>query len=125
VTHTNLHDCCTVEYGFVLIVAICSYVCSIKYYNTVFTCSIVLLFIYFCFIIFCVRCSRGKIYSGYGHLSVSLSVCLLPHFHATAQTWMSVGGMVGGNLWLCTIERICNRCTGFVAMTRVVEPLNC
>ena len=46
-------------------------------------------------------------------VSVCLSVCPLPHSYTTARTQIQLGGMVG---MPCTIGRICNRCTGFVAM---------
>ena len=53
--------------------------------------------------------------------SVCVSVCVsnmslaaYPHYCTDPDvTW----GIVGGALQLCTIGRICNRCTGFVAMT--------
>jgi len=42
-----------------------------------------------CFVIaFCVRLSRGEMYSGHTRLRVCLSVCPSPHSHTTAGTRM-------------------------------------
>jgi len=57
-------------------------------------------------------------YSGHGHLCVCLSLAAFPHYCMDPDvTW------VGGALWPCTIGWICNRCTGFVAMTTYTHKL--
>jgi len=62
---------------------------------------------------------RREMYIGHAHLCVCVCVCLLsldafPHYCTDPDvTW---GNGKGVHL-LCTIERICNRCTGFVTMT--------
>ena len=48
-----------------------------------------------------------------GHGRLCLSVCPSPHSYTTARTQIQLVGMVG---MPCSIGRICNRCTGFVAM---------
>ena len=54
----------------------------------------------------------------------SVCVCPSPHSYTTARTWMQLGEMVGDAPQLCIIGRICNRCTGFVAMTTQREREN-
>jgi len=48
------------------------------------------------------------------HLSVCLSIAACPHYCTDLDVTLGNGG---GAPWLCTIGRICNRCTDFVAMT--------
>ena len=59
-----------------------------------------------------------EMYIGHGRLCVSpsvfLSIAAFPHYCTDPDvTWWNAKGA----LWLCTFRRICNRCTGFVAMT--------
>jgi len=67
---------------------------------------------------FCVKRSRGKMYIGHGRLRVCVSVCLslaaFPHYCTDPDlTWgNSRGCPLVVHCWV-----ICNRCTGFVAMT--------
>jgi len=47
------------------------------------------------------------------HLCACLSLAAFPQYCTDLDvSW----GMEGGALWLCTIGRSCNRCTGFVAI---------
>jgi len=65
-------------------------------------------------ITFRVRRSRGEMYIGHGRLCVCLSLAAFPHYCTDPNvTWANGRGA----FYLCTIEWICNRCTGFVAMT--------
>jgi len=65
--------------------------------------------------IFRVRHSRGEMYNGHGRVSVCLS---LAASHITARTYLDVSW---GNCRGCPLVvhrwQICNRCTGFVAIT--------
>jgi len=62
-------------------------------------------------ITFHVRCSQGKMYSGHGRLCVCLSV---PRRIST----LLHGPTCDLGEWRgCTIGWVCNRCTGFVAIT--------
>jgi len=63
---------------------------------------------------FRVRRSRGEMYIGHGRLCVCLFLAAFPYYCTNPDvSW----GIVWGALELYTIGRICNRCTGFVAMT--------
>jgi len=71
----------------------------------------------FCLITFRVSRRRREMYSGHARLSVCVSVCLsaaaCPHYCTDRDvTWRS--GRDASQL--CAIGRICNRCTGCVAM---------
>ena len=66
------------------------------------------------FITFRARRSRGEMYIDHDRL------CVCPRRISILGLLHGPGCNLGngrGALWLCTIGRICNRCTGFVAMT--------
>jgi len=66
-------------------------------------------------ITFRMRHSRVEMYIGHGRLCVCLSV---PRPIPTLLHGPGCNLENGrGALWLCTVERICNRCTCFIAMT--------
>jgi len=57
-------------------------------------------------------------YIGHGRLRVCLSVCLSHAAFPHCCTYPGISWWNGrGALLLCTIRRVCNRCTGFIAMT--------
>jgi len=70
---------------------------------------------WFLFISFRVRHSRGEMYSGHGRVCVCLYLVAFPHYCKDPNvTW----GMIGvPSSCALLIGQICNRCTGFVAMT--------
>jgi len=67
---------------------------------------------------FCVKCSRGKMHIGRGRLRVCVCVCLSL---AAYQHYCTDPDLTWGNSRGCLLVvhcwAICNRCTGFVAMT--------
>jgi len=73
------------------------------------------------FTTFHLRHSRGEMYIGHGRLcvcvsacvSISLSLAAFPHYCTDPD---ATCGNCGGALSLCTIGRICSRCTRFVAV---------
>jgi len=74
------------------------------------------------FITFRVRRRRHEMFSGHAHLCVCLSVYVRGRMPTLLNgPGCNLGAIIGGAPQLCTIGRICNRCTGCVAMTTLHE----
>jgi len=66
------------------------------------------------FITFRVSRRRREMYCGHPRMCVCLWLSAAACLHYSMDPDVA-GGMVGDARWLCTIGRICNRCTGCVA----------
>ena len=67
-----------------------------------------------------VRRSQREMHIGHGRLCVCVTVCMsVPRRIPTLlhRSGCNLWRNGGGALYLCTIGRICNRCTGLVAVT--------